>query len=78
MKRAFGKNKIQRVNITLPIADFEKLWFLAELEGVHATTMAQSLIKKKVRELAKKNNYIEGALPENDLFDVPEVKAKKR
>jgi len=74
-------NARKRVMLSLSITDFDKLVFSADRAGLLPSTYAKQLVSKTVREVAEKNNYIEGALPGNDLFSgviLTKKKARKR
>lgn len=75
------KGERKRVMLSLSITDFDKLIFAADHEGDLPSTYAKKIVIRNVREVAEKNNYIEGALPGNDLFSgvkFTKKKARKR
>lgn len=63
--------------LSLSISDYDKLIFAADRVGILHSTYAKQLVIKNVREVADKNNYIEGALPGNDLFSGMKFTKKK-
>lgn len=63
--------------LSLSISDYDKLIFAADRVNLLPSTYAKQLVIKNVREVAEKNDYIEGALPGNDLFSGIKFTKKK-
>lgn len=59
------KKGVKRVNITLTIAEFDKLGIIAEYKGIQATSVAKSLLMPELEKEAKRILVTEKYVPKN-------------